>query len=383
MTPEPAGAGKPATLSVSSPSSDPRPPSLTLQATDRILDALVDDLSEVVADALGSHEGSDLAPSGTLDWDLVGELDLMLRRRGKRIRPIAAHWGWVAGGGPQRPGSEIALARVCAALDLLHLFALVQDDVMDRSDTRRGAPTVHRTAARRHTAADGVGDAQLFGDSVAILLSDLALSEASMLVAETPAPVRSAWRAMSVELVQGQLLDVTHTAMRRRDPDGARLVARLKSGRYTVTRPVELGALAAGAEQETIDHLRRWGDLVGDAFAIRDDLLGVWGDPGITGKPAGDDLVSGKPTVLLSWAEQMLPEEAQPLLERCGRGELDPAGVAALQRVMKRAGVRARAEEQLDDLLREADRALDALGLDAPTRTCLAGLADRVAWRVA
>lgn len=374
------------------------PPADTLAATDRLLSRLVDELASTVAGVLDEGVLGDVALDGTLDdgptealgpdrspldWDLVGELDLALRRRGKRIRPTVAHWGWVAAGGPARPGTQGVLTRVCAALDLLHLFALVQDDVMDRSATRRGAPTLHRVAAERHTRAGGLGDPALFGDSVAMLLSDLALSEATLLLADAPAPLREAWRRMAVELVQGQLLDVTHTAMRRRDPRGAWAVARLKSGRYTVTRPLQLGAISAGTDARTLDRLGRWGDLVGEAFALRDDLLGVWGNPGVTGKPAGDDLLVGKPTVLLAWAAEMLPPEAHPLLERCDRSELDPAGVAALQTAMVEAGVRERADETLVSLLAEADRALDAIGLPPAARRGLAGLADQVAWRAA
>ena len=211
---------------------------------------------------------------------------------------MLAHWGWVVGGGDESTHDDIA--RVAAALELLHLFALIQDDVMDRSDSRRGRTTLHVSAAARHRTADGLGDPVLFGDSVATLVSDLALSEASLLVAPTAPDVRAAWRLMAVELVEGQLLDLTHTAGRRRDLETSLRIARFKSGRYTISRPVQLGALVGGAAPDLVRGLVGWGDLVGDAFAVRDDVLGVWGDPVRTGKPAGDDLRSGKPTALLS-----------------------------------------------------------------------------------
>ena len=195
---------------------------------------------------------------------------------------------------------------MAAALELLHLFALIQDDVMDRSDSRRGRTTLHVSAAQRHLTSGGLGDPVLFGDSVATLVSDLALSEASLLVAPCAPDVRAAWRLMAVELVEGQLLDLTHTAGRRRDVETSRRIARFKSSRYTISRPVQLGALVGGADPALVRGLIGWGDLVGDAFAVRDDLLGVWGDPVRTGKPAGDDLRSGKPTVL-SWAAELLP----------------------------------------------------------------------------
>ena len=126
-----------------------------------------------------------------------------------------------------------------------------------------------------------------------------------------------------------------------------------------------------------------WGDLVGDAFAVRDDVLGVWGDPARTGKPAGDDLRSGKPTALLTWAGQLLPDHARPLLAACDAGTLDDAGVDALQRAMVEAGVRERAENAVADLVARAHHALDDLDVDPEADAALRDLADAVAWRSA
>jgi geranylgeranyl diphosphate synthase type I len=316
-----------------------------------------------------------------LGVDLVGELAERARNHGKRLRPMLAHWGWAVSGGS--PETHADVVRVAAALELLHLFALIQDDVMDRSDSRRGRPTLHVVAARRHEVERGLGDAQLFGDSVATLVADLALSEATLLVAPTPVPVRAAWRLMAVELVEGQLLDVTHTAGRRRDLATSLRIARFKSGRYTITRPLQLGALVGGADPHLVRRLVRWGDLVGDAFAVRDDVLGVWGDPARTGKPAGDDLRSGKPTALLTWAAELLPSSARPLLAACDAGALDDAGVDALQRAMVDAGVRERAEQAVSDLVLRAHAELDALAVGPEADAALRDLADAIAWRSA
>ena len=166
------------------------------------------------------------------------------------------------GAGPSPAAATTPTRTSCgspAALELLHLFALIQDDVMDRSDSRRGRPTLHVVAAERHRRAGGLGDAPLFGDSVATLVSDLALSEATLLIASTPPPVRGAWRLMAVELVEGQLLDVTHTAGRRRDLPTSRRIARFKSGRYTITRPLQLGALVARRRPRARARARRVG----------------------------------------------------------------------------------------------------------------------------
>ncbi len=347
----------------------------TLAAVDALLDTTVDELRAALVEAGTARDGI----TGSLEVDLVGELSDRLANHGKRLRPRLAHWGWVLAGAPRATRPD--LVRVAAALELLHLFALVQDDVMDRSDTRRGRPSLHVVAAERHREQDGLGDPTLFGDSVAVLVADLALSEAGLLVAPTGSRVRAVWRLMTVELVDGQLLDVTHTAGRHRDLDASRRIARFKSGRYTITRPLQLGALVAEADPVRSERLLAWGDLVGDAFAVRDDVLGIWGDPAVTGKPAGDDLLGGKPTVLLTWAHEMLPADARHLLHACDAGRLDADGAAELQRAMAAAGVRERAEAEIARLADQAHRDLDRLDPDPEAEEALRGLVASIAWR--
>lgn len=358
-----------------------RPVDMMLAEADALLEATFVELADALvrAAAEGGAGAGAVAPSGPLAVDLVGELAERSRNHGKRLRPVLAHWGWVVGGGTHDTHEDIA--RIAAALELLHLFALIQDDVMDRSDSRRGRTTLHVSAAERHRTADGLGDPVLFGDSVATLVSDLALSEATILVAPTAPDVRATWRLMTVELVEGQLLDLTHTAGRRRDLATSLRIARFKSGRYTISRPVQLGALVGGASPELVRGLVRWGDLVGDAFAVRDDVLGVWGDPARTGKPAGDDLRSGKPTALLSWASELLPDHARPLLAACDAGALDDAGVDALQQAMVDAGVLDRAEQTIADLVARSHGSLDALDVDPEADLALRELAETIAWR--
>jgi geranylgeranyl diphosphate synthase, type I len=354
----------------------------TLAEADSLLETTFLELSEALDEAAADNAPDEVAPDpGPLGIDLVGELAARSRNHGKRLRPMLAHWGWVVGGGTA--GTHPHLVRIAAALELLHLFALIQDDVMDRSDSRRGRPTLHVVAAERHREERGLGDDALFGDSVATLVSDLALSEATLLVAPTSAEVRAAWRLMAVELVEGQLLDVTHAAGRRRDHATSRRIARFKSGRYTITRPLQLGALVGGADPGLVRDLISWGDLVGDAFAVRDDVLGVWGDPTRTGKPAGDDLRSGKPTELLTWAAELLPLRDRPLLAACDDGTLDDTGVDALQRAMIAAGVRERAEQTIADLSRRAHACLDELSVEPQADAALRTLADAIAWRSA
>ena len=230
------------------------------------------------------HLWSQLAPSDDVADvlgadDLPGLLDELIRSGGKRIRPVMAYLGWLSATGRARGIGHADVVRVSAALELLHVFALVHDDVMDESTSRRGLPTTHVRAAARHADAGARGSPERFGDSIAILLGDLAHAEADPLVADLPADLRQIWRLLVIELVYGQRRDLTGSAARRRDLQHAREVARLKSGAYTVERPLQLGAAAARAPEVVLAALSHYGREVGEAFALRDDLLGVWGDP--------------------------------------------------------------------------------------------------------
>jgi geranylgeranyl diphosphate synthase type I len=304
----------------------------------------------------------------------------LLPATGKRLRPVMCHWGWVSAGGPSRGVGRDDTVTVCAALELVHLFALVHDDVMDRSDSRRGRATTHVEAAEEHTAAGALGDPALFGDSIAILFGDLALTESWVLTAGLGAPLQRAWADMLRELVQGQLLDVTGAAARRRDLAQARRVARLKSGAYTVQRPLVLGALAARADADALAALETFGGHLGEAFALRDDVLGVWGDPARTGKPVGDDLLRGKATVLLAEARRRLPEDvAERYLGH--RAVITDADVEVLQQLMLDAGVLEQAEQRITHEVDLALTALDHADLDATGTDALRSLARSIAWR--
>lgn len=355
-------------------------------AVDRLLEDQLAEVARILDDVAGADAGPDRLPDALLDGpdddlrvDVVAELGTRLRHHGKRLRPLFARCGWEVAGGDADTFPE--LVDVAAALELLQLFALAQDDVMDRSAERRGRPTLHVEAARRHEAVGGLGDPVLFGDSVAVLVADLAFSEATLLAAGVGGSVTRTWRVMVTELVEGQLLDLTHTASRRRDVPTSRRMTRLKSGRYTITRPLQLGAAVAGAEDDQLEALGRWGDLVGDVFALRDDVLGVWGDPTLTGKPAGEDLACGKATVLLVWAREMVPDHEHHLLDACDAGRLDEVGVRRLRRVMDEAGVRARAEAQVADLVARAADELAGLCTPDGTHATLRSALDLVAWR--
>ena len=323
-----------------------------------------------------------------LDHDLPEMLQALNGTGGKRIRPSMAYWGWVAcgGRGARRPdgpedGGAADVVRAGAALELLHIFALIHDDVMDESDSRRGQPSVHTLAAQLHLHAGARGDARHFGESIAVLVGDLAHAEADHLVTELPRPMREIWRLLVIELVHGQSRDLTGSAAGRRDLAHARRVARMKSGRYTVQRPLELGAAAAGASAAERDALLDYGEEVGEAFALRDDLLGVWGDPRSTGKPAGDDLVSGKPTVIMALAEERLRGNARRVLRRVGTPELSPADVTLLQSALAEQGVVEAVEARISEHVRAAETALTRVVLDEAGLAGLSGMAHLIAWR--
>lgn len=342
-----------------------------------------------LAYSLGPSGPAAPPPDILLEHDLPEMLQALNGTGGKRIRPSMAHWGWVACGGRSRTtgtgastdGGAADVVRAGAALELLHIFALIHDDVMDESDSRRGQPSVHTLAAQLHLHAGARGDARHFGESIAVLVGDLAHAEADHLVTELPRPMREIWRLLVIELVHGQSRDLTGSAAGRRDLDHARRVARMKSGRYTVQRPLELGAAAAGAPDAVRDALLTYGEEVGEAFALRDDLLGVWGDPRSTGKPAGDDLISGKPTVIMALAEERLHGSARRVLRRVGTPELSPADVTALQSALAEQGVVEAVEARISEHVRAAGAALTSVDLDPAGVAGLTGMAHLIAWR--
>ena len=301
------------------------------------IDAPTEDETVAAVDAAVAAELSGLAQAWrswvpdveVLPDDLPQWLARLAALGGKRFRPRLGHWGFVAVGGRRGP-AHATLVRATAALELLHLFALVHDDVMDESASRRGAPSAHVQAARWHAEAHARGDSETFGRNLAILLGDLAHSRAGSLADGLPEPLRGTWHELCLELIAGQRADLTGAAAGRRDLTHAERIARLKSGSYSVGRPLQLGALAAGASPRQLATLDAYGGHVGRAFALRDDLLGLWGDPRITGKPAGDDLLSGKATVIRALAGDALSGADAALLERSGhQRRSDPGGTGA------------------------------------------------------
>jgi geranylgeranyl diphosphate synthase type I len=308
---------------------------------------------------------------------------------GKRLRPAFLHWAFVgAGGDPDDP----RVVDAGAAFEMLHAFALVHDDVMDGSDSRRGERTAHLRFADQHRAAGWRGEGRRFGEGAAILVGDLGHVYADVLLGDVPSEVWSVWNEMRVEINLGQYLDLLGTARGDRDRALAHRISRYKSGKYTIERPLHVGAALAGRLSDLRAPLSAYGDPLGEAFQLRDDLLGAFGDPALTGKPVGQDLREGKPTPLLAVAVERLvagrvpghggtADGAHALLDRVGDPGLTDADVAALQRMLVDTGAVEVVEQLVDELTVRAIEAIEAADVTAEARDELVVLARFVASR--
>lgn len=310
-----------------------------------------------------------------LDADLaepLARLRELVLAGGKRLRPTFCHWGFVAAGGD--PDDEV-VAELGAAFELLHAFALIHDDVVDDSDTRRGRPALHASFAARHRDDGLRGEQRRFGEGVAVLIGDLAHVYADVLVGGLRPDALALWNELRIELNVGQYLDVLATAQGDTDPGRAHRIARYKSAKYTIERPLHLGAAVAGGLGPLEASFTAYGIPLGEAFQLRDDLLGVFGDASVTGKPVGDDLREGKPTPLLSLAVARAGAAERTVLEGIGRRDLGPADIVALQEVFVSTGARDAIEDEIGDLRARAIAAIGDAPIDDTTRAALVELA--------
>lgn len=297
---------------------------------------------------------------------------------GKRLRPAFCYWGARAVGA----GDSDAIVRAAASLELLQACALVHDDVIDRSATRRGQPSVHEQFAALHRDSGWTGDAAGFGAATAILLGDLFLVWSDAMFAgsgvgdDALTRARPICDAMRVELMAGQYLDVVEQARGGGSVERALRVARFKAAKYTVERPLHLGAALGGGASDAFETLTGYGIPLGEAFQLRDDLLGVFGDPAVTGKPAGDDLREGKRTVLIALAvETATPAGRDALEQHLGDPHLDDAGVEVLREIVTSSGAAAEVETMIQGRVATALEALAAADLKPAARDALVSLA--------
>ena len=316
-----------------------------------------------------------------VDRDLIAPLDTLTRfvlNGGKRLRPAFCHWAYVGAGG--EPDDDLVID-AGAAFELLHAFALVHDDVMDGSATRRGERTVHLEFEDLHHTHEWRGESRRFGEGVAILVGDLADVYADRLMGATPPPTFAVWSELKIELNVGQYLDVLGTARPGTDLATAHRIARYKSGKYTIERPLHVGAALSGRYDELHESLSDYGAPLGEAFQLRDDILGVFGDAARTGKPVGDDLREGKPTPLLATAVQWASATDQALLDRVGAVDLADDEVEALQQVLVDTGAKAHIEATIGDLTDVALHTLERSPLRPEAISALTDLAHYVAAR--
>lgn len=338
-----------------------------------LLDGFRDRLDRELAAWLAykRHDAGDFREAHEL-IDGVGEL---VTQGGKRLRPALVYYTCRACGGPP---DEEALP-VALATELLHTYLLIHDDIMDHAEVRRGQPSAHARFRQSHLARGLHGDAQDFGRSVAILLGDLAHTWAVELFSSSArsAELTRCFSAMSEEVIAGQYLELLVAQRRVAREDELLNILRLKSGRYTAERPIQLGALLARAPEPVIDALSRYGTAVGEAFQLQDDLLGMFGDRSTVGKPVGEDLKEGKFTFLIHHALAAASPAERVFLEGAlGDAHLPDADVARAQRLLEDTGARAKVDAMVAERLLAARATLDGLDLRPEGRLFLAGLVD-------
>ena len=360
-------------------------PSLAAADLDRLHAAVQASLTEFL-----ERQRTTLAGMAVCLAPVVDEV-AALAAGGKRLRPSFAYWGW-RGARDTGPGSgedDAAVLRAVSALEFVHASALVHDDVMDGAVTRRGRPATHIGFAARHAADALNGDGDLFGTGAAILVGDLALVwsdemlRCSGISEGALSRARAVWDTMRTEVTAGQYLDLLRAAGGLPGPEGALTVARYKSAGYTVQRPLQLGASLACAGPDALEVCTSIGLPLGEAFQLRDDVLGVFGDPVVTGKSADDDLREGKQTLLIALAEEATDAAGRRLLdELLGNAAAREEDFQALRGLIEDTGARDRVEQRIAQstararsaiadapLSDDAKAALDALAVAATSRT--------------
>jgi geranylgeranyl diphosphate synthase, type I len=336
------------------------------------------------------------------------EYSAALLRGGKRFRALFCYWGWNAVGAGRdgfdplealEPPRDLAsVVDVASGLELFHAAALVHDDIMDSSDTRRGMPAAHRRFASLHAEQGWTGSGVDFGVSGGLLLGDLLLGWSDELIEQGLAlldsrtaanAARAEFNRMRTEVTAGQYLDILEERSWRSSPENEQLarahrVLVYKSAKYSVEAPLVIGGSMGAGSSEQLAALRAFGLPLGIAYQLRDDILGVFGDPDVTGKPAGDDLREGKRTVLVAIARAELPATAVRLLdELLGDPSLDGDQIRVLQRTLIDSGAVEKVERMIAHNVQLARAALDGAPLDRTALTQLGQLADTVINRAA
>lgn len=360
-----------------------------------LLDLVQKELDQFCDDR--SEEFSQISP----DLTLIPRFSKNLLAGGKRFRALFCYWSWVAAlettdtplTAEQRDLSTEAMVKICAALEMFHAAALVHDDLLDQSDTRRGEPAIHKRFEMLHESSGFAGDSVRFGQAGSVLVGDMMLSWSSELFgqallkspsSEIEAACREEFSKMRIEVMAGQYLDVLeeNAAPIRNVDEGvgrANRVILYKTAKYSIEAPLLIGAAFAGAGPATLRALSAFGIPLGMAFQLRDDILGVFGDSSVTGKPTGDDLREGKRTVLVALTRQSLvPNVGRVFDEMLSSRSLTAEQVTFLQQTIKGCGALAKTEQMIEELANESLAALEMLEINETAKRMLRELAMRV-----
>ena len=366
-----------------------------MSETKVLLDLIQDHLDDFCESQKSDFEqiSSDLAPVVDYTRDLL--------QGGKRFRALFCYWSWV-GALPgadlkqtveQRELSAEAMVGISAALEMFQGAALVHDDLIDQSDTRRGAPAVHKKFETLHAKSGWTGSPERFGLAGSVLVGDLMLGWSSEIFgkallqapdSEIETACRNEFSKMRVEVMAGQYLDVLEENAANTRPveeavGRANRVILYKSAKYSIEAPLLIGAAFAGASPGLLRGISAFGIPLGMAFQLRDDILGVFGDPQVTGKPAGDDLREGKRTVLVALTRESLSSSVGAIFdEMLASRSLTLEQIGFLQKTISGSGALAKTERMIDELAEESMNALDSLEIDSRAKEELRSLAQKV-----
>lgn len=342
----------------------------------RILSAAFSARVEELLDTFLEEQRAILAEISPAAVELVSAIK-DLTRGGKRLRPMFAFWGFLGAGGD--PDSQ-QIVRAGAALELFQAAALIHDDLIDRSDTRRGQPSIHRRFESLHRAEGWHLDARRFGEAASVLAGDLCLSLSEQLFSTISPAVpgaRAIFDTMRTQVMAGQYLDVLEESAGpsygpAQAVARARTIVRYKSAKYSAENPVLLGGALAGAGSDLLEAYSRFALPMGEAFQLRDDVLGVFGDPGVTGKPAGDDLREGKRTEIIAHALTLATDVEQEFIQqRLGAQDLSNAEVDTMRQLLESCGALSATEDSISTLTTRCLAALELLPVDPWVREAL------------
>lgn len=344
-----------------------------------VVEEMISRVDAVLARTINQHRQQWVSQSD-YTRSIFDEIDLLVLGGGKRFRPQFCFWGWIAAGG--QDDSEVPI-RLGAAVELLHAMALFHDDVIDDAGTRRGKTTAHRRQADLHEQQNLLGESRRFGEGVAILIGDVTSVIADELVGDISVDARQVWNDLRLEMNMGQFLDTVGSAYRERSVAFAEIVCRNKSAKYTIERPLHFGACAADVSRgrQLQPMLSGYGLPLGDAFQLRDDILGAFGDETTVGKPVGGDFREGKPTPMLARTYEKADAAQRALLDRVGQPDLTHDEIAAIQSIVEETGTRQEMEDIIHSLAHTAVKALKKQDLAGNSYEALVELADVVTQR--